>query len=332
MNEDILKEYNQYLRQEHGSKKNTVKAYYDGIKKYNKYINKPLEETTIDDLKKWKEHINQENSQNTRRIWLYGVNKFYKWFSKPEIKVTIPAQIRAHRKVFSEQEKDKFLETAKGNPLHNIIALGLYDEILRPGELIDLRISDIDFSNHMLYIKDSKVGNTSVPMSPRFEQSILDYMTVRVKPKVKYKDYLLIHSKGVYKSEKYQSTHIVRRITKKIAIKSGIKKNVTPYTTIKPSAITLRLNDKVNPRTVQRIARHKNISTTLIYDHSTDKDALDYLRTQEEIDYSKLPVKAKAQVLLEKLFNGDIDNSTFSAGLELLRPDKVHKEEVTGYA
>ena len=107
---------------------------------------------------------------------------------------------------------------------------------------------------------------------------------------------------------------------------------MTPYTTIKPSAITLRLNDKVNPRTVQRIARHKNINTTLIYDHSTDKDALDYLRNQEEIDYSKLPVKAKAQALLEKLFNGDIDNSTFSAGLELLRPDKDHKEEVTGYA
>ena len=332
MNEDVLDKYFEHLRQEHGSKKNTAKAYYDGIKKYNNYINKPLKETTIDDLRKWKEHLNKEHSQNARRIWLYGVNKFYKWFGKPEIKVTIPVQVRANRRVFSEQEKNKFLETSKEDPLHNLISLGLYDEILRPGELIDLRVSDIDFSNHMLYLRDSKVGNTSVPMSPRFEQAILDYLKIRIKPISKYKDYLLIHPKGVYKGEKYQSTHIIRRITKRIAIKSGIKKNVTPYTTIKPSAITLRLNDKVNVRTVQRIARHKNINTTLIYDHSTDKDVLDYLRSQEINDYSKLPVKAKAQVLLEKLFNGDVDNSTFSAGLELLRPDKNHKEEVTGYA
>ena len=225
------------------------------------------------------------------------------------------------------------METAKEDPLHNLVTLGLYDEILRPGELINLRISDIDLSNHMLYIKDSKVGNTSVPMSPRFEQAVLDYLQFRRKPTAKYKDYLLIGNYGSYKGEKFQSTAVIRRITKKIAIKSGINKTVTPYKTIKPSAITLRLNDKVNPRTVQRIARHRDIKTTLIYDHSTDKDALEYLRNQEhETDYSKLPVKARAQLLMDKLFNGEIDNTTFNAGLELLKPGKKHKEDVIGYA
>ena len=333
MNEDTLRTYKNYLRQEYGKKKNTATAYYDGIKQYSHYINKLLEKTSIDDLKRWKDHINQNYEQNTVRIWLYGVNKFYKWFGKPEIKVSIPAQMRAYRMVFSEHEKNKFLETAKEDPLHNLVTLGLYDEILRPGELINLRILDIDFDNHMLYIKDSKVGNTSVPMSPRFEQAIFDYLKIRTKPKSKYKDYLLIHPKGFYKGEKYQSTQVIRRITKRIAINSGIKKNVTPYTTIKPSAITLRLNDKVNPRTVQRIARHKNISTTLIYDHSTDQDAIEYLRNQEQtIEYGKLPVKAKAQTLLEKLFDGEIDNTTFNAGLELLRSNRKHEEEVIGYA
>ena len=50
------------------------------------------------------------------------------------------------------------------------------------------------------------------------------------------------------------------------------------------------------------------------------------------MDYSNLPVKAKAQTLLEKLFNGEIDNTTFNAGLELLRSDRKHEEEVIGYA
>lgn len=120
----------------------------------------------------------------------------------------------------------------------------------------------------------------------------------------------------------------------KIAIKSGIKKTVTLYKTIKPSAITLRLNDKVNPRTVQKIARHRDIKTTLIYDHSTDKDALEYLRNQENnfTVYNKLPTKGKAQILLDKLFNGEIDNQTFNAGIELLRHSKRQDGGLNGYA
>lgn len=333
MDEDILQAYKNYLRQEYG-RKNTTIAYYDGIKHYSDFIDNPLKETTMEDLSRWKKYINGTYSQNTVRIWLYAVNKFYKWLKKPEIKISIPAQARANRKVFSEDEKNRFLQKATENPLYNVITLGLYDEILRPDELINLRISDIDFDSHMLYIKDSKIGNTSVPMSPRFEQSVIDYLKIRVKAKSKFKKYLLIHSNGTYKGEKYQSTHIIRRITMKIALQSGINKIVTPYKTVKPSAITLRLNDQVNPRTVQRIARHRDIKTTLIYDHSSDKDALEYLRNQEDnfTDYNTLPVKAKAQVLLDKLFKGEIDNQTFNAGIELLRYDTKPEGGQTGYA
>ena len=170
MNEDILRKYKSYLRQEHGTE-NTIKAYYDGIKHYGDFIDKPLRETTIEDLSRWKECINGTYSQNTVRIWLYAVNKCYKWLKKPEIKISIPAQARANRIVFSEDEKNRFLQKATENPLHNVIALGLYDEILRPDELINLRISDIDFDSHMLYIKDSKIGNTSSPYESTFRAS-----------------------------------------------------------------------------------------------------------------------------------------------------------------
>ena len=333
MNEDILRKYKSYLRQEHG-KENTVKAYYDGVNQYSRYVKKLLTEATIKDLRKWKEHIVKTHEQNTVRIWLFGVIKFYKWIGKKRIKVSIPAQIRAYRKPFSVEEKNRFLETATENPLENLVALGLYDEILRPSELISIRLSDIDFDNHMLYLKDSKVGNTSVPMSPRFEQAVINYLKVREKPKNNFKDYLFINKTGRYKGEKLLSASIIRRITKKTALRAGMTRTVTPYKTIKPSAITLRLNDKVNPRIVQRIARHKSIKTTLIYDHSDDKDALDYLKHQEYQfnDYNKLPSKAKAQILLEKLFNGEIDNATFNAGIELLRQDNKHEGVPDGYA
>jgi len=36
--------------------------------------------------------------------------------------------------------------------------------------------------------------------------------------------------------------------------------------------------------------------------------------------------------LIDKFFKGEIDNTTFNAGLELLKPGKKHMENVVGYA
>jgi hypothetical protein len=105
---------------------------------------------------------------------------------------------------------------------------------------------------------------------------------------------------------------------------------VTPYI-VKPTAITLRFNEKVNPKILQRLARHKNINTTLLYDHSTDNDVIEYLKNQD-IDYKPLTNKDRAKVLIDKLFKGEIDDDTFKAGLELLKPENEKKDnEINGY-
>ncbi len=89
----------------------------------------------------------------------------------------------------------------------------------------------------------------------------------------------------------------------------------------------------MNPRTLQRLARHKDIKTTLIYDHSTDKDALEYLEKQvHDIDYTLLSTKEQAQVLMDKFFKGEIDKVTFDTMLELLRPEHQTRGEITGYS
>ena len=55
----------------------------------------------------------------------------------------------------------------------------------------------------------------------------------------------------------------------KLAQKAGITKYVAPYI-IKPSSITLDFNKQVNPKIIQRKARHRKIETTLRYDHVSD--------------------------------------------------------------
>ena len=329
MNEDILDTYLDYLRQRY-RKKRTVITYFSGIKQFFRFINKPVDTITVKDFERWKQQLNNNKTQNTTRIWVYAVNRFFTWRGKPELHLSIPHVARVNKQILSREERNRFLETARQDPLHNLIALAEYDELLRPSEIADLKISNIDFVNHMLYVQDSKVGNTSVPMSPRFEEAIREYLKVRPKPEPEYNEYLIINRNSRGHLQKYKYSTAMREITKKIALKAGITKTVTPYI-IKPTAITIRFNDKVNPKILQRLARHKNINTTLIYDHSTDNDVLEYLKSQD-VDYKQLNNKDRAKMLIDRLFKGEIDDVTFKAGLELLKPENEKKDtEFNGY-
>jgi hypothetical protein len=68
--------------------------------------------------------------------------------------------------------------------------------------------------------------------------------------------------------------------TKKIAVKGSFTRSVYPYL-VKPSAITDGFNQQMNPKILQRPARHKNIETTLRYDHSTDEMVKEYFNQKQ---------------------------------------------------
>jgi len=334
MNGDTLKEYKCFLRERYG-RKNTVITYYDGISNFARYIQKPLNTVTKEELIAWKQQLQDIKKQNTVRAYCYSVNKYYRWKGKKKLKLTIPKIQRATRTVFSIDEKERFLQAAKDNALNNVVILLLYDAILRPGEIIDIRISNIDFENHCIYLEKTKVNkDMSALMSPRLETAIRNYLLSRPKPtNAQDNDYLLINSYNIGILQRYKSTCFIGRIVQKVSIKAGIAKHVTPYKTIKPSALTLRFNDHVNPRTLQRLARHRNIQTTLIYDHTTDKDVLEYLTKQvPDIDHTLLSAKEQAQLLMAKFFKGEIDKVTFDAMLELLKPEHQSGGEIVGYS
>ena len=71
-----------------------------------------------------------------------------------------------------------------------------------------------------------------------------------------------------------------KKQTKQIAQKAGITKYVAPYI-IKPSSITCDFNKHINPKIIQRKARHSKIETTLQYDHVTDEMVREYFEKQQ---------------------------------------------------
>jgi len=78
---------------------------------------------------------------------------------------------------------------------------------------------------------------------------------------------------------------------------------------------------------------HRDIETTLEYNHPSDEDAYRYLQQQGEIDYTNMSPESKAQLLTNKFLKGEIDKNTFNVMLELLKPDvqKAKGTEIDGY-
>ena len=103
---------------------------------------------------------------------------------------------------------------------------------------------------------------------------------------------------------------------------------MTPYV-IKPSVITNDFNKNINPRIIQRKARHKNIETTLQYDH-TDDEMVKRHFTQQTTPFGSLNDEDKTRVMLDRFLKGEIDLETYKQSMDLLhRKDK--DSHVVGY-
>jgi integrase len=266
---DFLIKYRQYLDLNY-RKKTTILNYYYYVRLFLRWINKPLKDITKDDMLKWKGYLLHTFKKNGNARRVMSVNHFTKWLERSDLKIPVPGQEHSNKIVLSEQELNEYLETSKENPLWHMIALFQIDGLLRPSEFSILKISNMDLDNQTFYLDDTKAGNNYIILSPRLVEAIKNYLPCR-EPLSEYDDYLVLIPHGTYKGKVPQPFGgFIKKQTKLIAQKAGITKYVAPYI-IKPSSITLDFNKQVNPKIIQRKARHRKVETTLQYDHVNDE-------------------------------------------------------------
>ena len=199
MNEKILEKWWQHLRGKY-RKKRTRKVEYSSVKLCLQWINKPVYKITKQDLNRWRAHIVEHfmTNGNCRRISC--VNQFFKWYGKKHFKLPIPKQELTNKIILSDAELDKYLETSKEDPLWHLVALLQIDGLLRPGELRDIKLKNIDFDNQKLYLDDTKTGNNYIILSPRLSEAIKEFLPHR-NPLPQYKEYLITIPRGKYKGQ-----------------------------------------------------------------------------------------------------------------------------------
>ncbi len=158
--------------------------------------------------------------------------------------------------VLSKEEIIDLLQVTKNLKHRAIIGL-IYSSGLRIGELLSLRIRDIDLDRNQLFIKQSKGRkDRTVVLSEVLKPLLYNYINT-YQPKF----YFVEGQQG-----NAYSASSVRSFLKKSCELAGITKQVTPHT-LRHSFATHMLENGVDLRYIQILLGHSKPETTMIYTH-----------------------------------------------------------------
>ena len=240
----------------------TVDSYTYHIGRFAKFIGKPVEDATPEDVRSFQLHLVQglKVSWSSFNQAVCGLRFLYRTtLPRPWHVTMIPFGKRPKRlpAVLGADEVDQLLKCVTCLK-HRMLLLTLYAAGLRLSEGAALTIHDIDSKRMMIRVASGKGQKERlVPMSPRLLTELREYWKQVRSPKYLFP--------GATFDVRISATTI-QKSCKAAVIKAGITKNVTPHT-LRHSFATGLLEAGVDLLTIGRLLGHKSFSTTMIYLH-----------------------------------------------------------------
>ncbi len=202
--------------------------------------------------------------QNTQRANHSAVKKFYKiCFNKDRFRFLPYAKKKTVRPIILSEEEVQALLMATKNLKHFTITLTLYSTGIRIGELLDIKLADIDRANMVIHIMQGK-GNKQrqVTLKPKLLEIITAYYR-------KYKPQQWLFEND--STHEQYSERSVNEFLKANALKAGIKKKVHAHL-LRHCYITHSLERGENLYTVSHISGHSDPKiTATVYAHGSSK-------------------------------------------------------------
>ncbi len=276
-----IKGFKSYLKLERSLSKNSVDAYIRDIEKlvhYFEYTKQQISITDVQtkDIKEFLQWVNElgMTASSQARV-LSGVKAFFKYLMLEDIIKNDPVAIietpKLGRKLpdtLSLNEINQIIEavdasTAEGMRNKAILET-LYASGLRVTELVNLKLSDVFFEIDFIKVTGKGDKERFVPMGSTAKKFIKIYINdVRVHQTIKKgeEDFLFLNRRG-----SRLTRVMVFTIIKRLAIKAGIKKNISPHT-FRHSFATHLVEGGADLRAVQEMLGHESITTTEIYTH-----------------------------------------------------------------
>ncbi|WP_300674354.1 site-specific tyrosine recombinase XerD [Soonwooa sp.] len=284
-------DFSNYLKFEKNFSDNTLDAYVRDIKKLQEYANTELDgisplDISFENLQEFIYQLSKKKiSERSQARWISSIKAFFKYMVEDELREDNPATLLEGPKLglylpdtLSTEDIEKIIKcidlTTELGQRNRCILEVLYACGLRVSELIDLKISNINFKEHYLKVQGKGDKIRLVPLADYTSKILQDYIKeIRAKGKInkKYEDILFLNSRG-----SNMSRVIVFIIIKELTERAGISKNISPHT-FRHSFATHLLQNGADLRFIQEMLGHSSITTTEIYTHLKTEELRDVI-------------------------------------------------------
>ncbi len=219
-----------------------------------------------------KEEKNGSNSSIDRK--LSGLRGFYKFLANEGIVsknvfslVSGPKKEKKLPRYFEYNELEELFNVCDDSPIGQrdlLILEMLYGTGVRVGELVNIKVKDIDLSTKSILILGKGNKERIVTYGEYCEEALVKYLRDGyLRLNVLNEDYLFLNKNGGAITERG-----VRYVLEQIIKKTSLNKNISPHM-LRHSFATHLLNEGCDLITVQKLLGHESIKATQIYTHVT---------------------------------------------------------------
>lgn len=283
--ETAITNYKNYLRIERSLSDNTIDNYARDLKKLTRYLeqlDKPIDplQITREDLQEFVYTIAKEVQARSQARVISGLKGFFNYLVFEDYRTDNPIELIESPKIgrklpdtLSEEEIDALIDAIDlGKPQgerNRAMLETLYSCGLRVTELISLKLSDLYFEEGFINVVGKGDKQRFVPISEHTQKYINIYRNelrnhIDVKPE--HVDILFLNRRG-----RQLTRAMIFTIIKDLAVKAGVKKNISPHT-FRHSFATHLLQNGADLRSIQQMLGHESITTTEIYMHVDRND------------------------------------------------------------
>ncbi len=277
----LLNQYLNYLKYERRNSKHTIIAYKKDLEQFYHYLatrynieDWKLVESTF--IRSWIIELMQEGISNTSiNRKLAALRAFYKFLIQKEI-ITInptnnvipPKKGKKLPEFIPAKEMNLLLnrtdfgEDYEGVRNYTILEL-FYQTGIRRSELLNLKVSDIDFQQKQIKIFGKGNKERRIPFGNTLEEVLKNYLIIKEQSFEEENNHLFLTSKGnpMYPKLVY---NVVRKY---LGIITTLEQK-SPHI-IRHSFATHLLNNGAEIEAIKKLLGHENLAATQIYTHNT---------------------------------------------------------------
>jgi len=299
---DHIQGFLDYCEVEKGLRKNTQENYKKYLKKFTGWLESQNlgrllpHQLTPEQIWEYRLYLSrspkktgQPLQKSTQNYYLIALRAFLAYFvakdviSLPPDKITLPKASRNEKSVkfLTLDQIERLLTSAEAKDAAGIrnraILESFFSTGLRIAELCNLNIEQFANLKEKQDLELGIIGKGGHARTVYFSDRALEWIKKYISIRNSKEKALFINFRDKDGTGTRLTPRSVERIVKQHAIMAGIPTFTTPHT-LRHSYATDLMNQGVDLRTVQEFLGHKNIATTQIYTHVTNKRLRDIHR------------------------------------------------------